>query len=109
MTKSSLHTSEVSEDDGETEDALDIRDNSEFELELENELKDAMPKKTLPRRSMRRVADEQDDNYDDGEADPTAIVEDHDADEIQSEKPEQVLINVNFYLKFKAFSALYCT
>ena len=44
--------------DAESEEALYVGDNSQFELELENEVRNGQPRKALPRHRTRQVTDD---------------------------------------------------
>ena len=60
--------------DGESEEALYVGDSSQFELELENEVRNAQPRKALPCYRTRRVTDDIYSDEEGTESGPTAIV-----------------------------------
>ena len=60
--------------DAESEEALYVGDSSQFELELENEVKNAQPRKALPRHRTRRVTNDIYSDEEGTESGPTAIV-----------------------------------
>ena len=60
--------------DAEWEEALYVGNNSQFELELENEVRNGQPRKALPCQRMRQVTDDIYSHEEGIEYGPTAIV-----------------------------------